>query len=570
MEDTPQSSTGEIVRVSPGTVPDSAAAAAPGQGGPLENTIVLATVVRLTETAAMASFGWKTEGQVPFAELAKIDGRPAVKVGDVFEVLVEQLGDDESQTLLSRTKAEKLRLWDALVARAADSAPVEGTVVARVSGGYSVDVGTRAFLPGSQADTRRLQDPDSLIGETLSFCVSEFDPRRGSIVLSRRALLEKERKARRQETLAKLVEGTILPGVVKTLTDYGAFVDLGGVDGLLHVSEISWGRVGHPRDVLEVGQQVTVKVLKHDAGAGKVGLGMKQLTEDPWATAAQKYPPGAQVAGRVAGFAEFGAFVALEPGLEGLVHVSEMSWTKRIKHPSQELAVGDTVKAVVLEIDATARRLALGMRQLQPNPWSTVHEQFPIGTVIRRKVRSVTEFGLFLGVTDGIDGLVHVSDLTWTGKVKHPADLFKEGEEVEAVVLSIDAENERFSLGIKQLKTDPWLALSTAHPSGSKLKGKVTRVVEFGAFVEIEPGIEGLVHVSELSEERVESAASVVKPGDEIEVQVLDIDARGRKASLSVRALAQATAEDYRALTERKEVRTTLGDVFGDKLGKLK
>lgn len=568
MESNPQSST-EMPVPDPVKAEAVATATTPAEAAPRvveEYAVVPATVVRLTATTAVVSFGWKCEGQVPFADFEKVDGKPAVKVGDAFDVLVESLGDQVEQSVLSKEKADKLRTWES-VARCGKGGQLPGTVVARCPGGYYVDIGMRAFLPSSQADVRRMGDPDSLVGETLTFGISEFDKRRGNIVLSRRMVLEKEQKARKQETLAKLAEGVDLPGVVRSLTDYGAFVDIGGLDGLLHVSEMSWGRVGHPREVLEVGQELTVRVLKYDAATGKVGLGLKQLQEDPWATAAQKYPPGTHVAGRVVGFAEFGAFLALEKGLEGLVHVSEISW-KRVKHPSHELRLGQEVKAVVLEVDARTRRIGLSMRQLEPNPWESLQGKYPVGTVLRRRVRGVTEFGVFLGLEDGIDGLVHISELSWEGNVKHPGDLYKAGDEVEAVVLDVDVENERLSLSIKQCKADPWLALAQSHPVGSKLKGKVTRLADFGAFVALSPGVEGLVHISELSTERVESVASAVKVGQELEVQVLDINARDRKVSLSVRALSEAHVEDYRDHLNQDGGRVSLGEVFGDKLRK--
>ncbi len=542
-----------------------AAEAAEAQG-PQEYTIVPAKVVRLAENAAVVDFGWKSEGQVPFTEFEKIDGKPQVKAGDTFEVLIESLGEGGGKLVLSKEKAEKLRLWDRMVELSKSGETVEGTVVARITGGYTVDVGMQAFLPGSHASTRRMGRPEALVGETLTFVISDFDQKRGKLVLSRKVLLEKEQQARRAETLAKIKEGAVLPGVVSRLTDFGAFIDLGGVDGLLHVSEMSWGRIGPPREVLKPGQEITTQVLKHDAEKGKISLGLKQLLEDPWKNVPQKYPPKTEVTGKVVGFADFGAFVQLEPGVEGLVHVSEMSWTKRVKHPSDELKLGEKVKALVLDVDPKNRRLGLGIRQLQENPWNTVAERYPAGTVLKRKVKSITEFGMFLEIEEGIDGLVHISELSWTSKVHHPSDLYKVGDEVEAVVLGVDVEHERFSLSVKQLTQDPWAELKKAHPPGSRLKGKVTRVTDFGAFVELQPGIEGLVHVSELREERVERPIDVVKPGEELEVQVLGIDTRDRKVSLSVKALSQAEMEDYREHMKETDAKTTLGDLFGDKL----
>ncbi len=547
---------------------DGAESAEGAGSGPRENTIVSATVVRFDEAAktVVVDFGWTAPGTVPLADFAKNEaGGPAVKIGDKVEILVEQLFDD-GKSVLSKEKAEKVRIWDAITEKCKKGGPVEGTVVARVTGGYSVDIGVRAFLPSSQADLRRTADPEGLVGEKFVFGVSQFDKRRGTIVLSRRALLEKELKAKKAETMARLAEGAVLTGSVKTITDFGAFIDLGGIDGLLHVSDLSWSRVGHAKEVLEVGQDVTVKVIKYDAEKGKIGLSLKALQEDPWATAAARFPVGAKVKGKVSGLADFGAFIALEAGLEGLVHVSQLSWTKHVKHPSHELKQGQEVEAVVLDLDTKARRLSLSLRALQENPWATLEERYPIGATVKGRVKNVTDFGVFLGVEEGIDGLVHVGDLSWE-RVKHPGELYKKGDEVEAVVLNIDVETERFSLGIKQLKGDPWGDLLHQHPIGSKLKGRVTRVVDFGAFLEIEKGIEGLIHVSELREERVENPNEVVKVGDELEVQVLDIDPHERKASLSVRALLRH-GDDYRDFMNRDVGRASLGEVFGDKLKK--
>lgn len=538
--------------------------------GPREYAVVPATVVRLEEDAAVVSFGWTAEGRVSFAQFEKADGKPAVKVGDQFDVLIEALGEAPEQIVLSKEKAEKLATWDQVMSLG-KGGQIRGTIAARIPGGFSVDIGMRGFLPSAQADVRRLGNPDALVGQTFDFTITELDKRRGNVVLSRRAILEKELAAKKEETLAKISEGAVLTGTVKTVTDYGAFVDLGGVDGLLHATEMSWGRMAHPREHVKTGKEVTVKVVKVDPNTGKIGLSLKALQPDPWTVVPKKYPARTEVTGKVVGFAEFGAFVELEPGIEGLVHVSEMSW-QRVKHPSDAVKMGEEVKAVVLEADLAQRRLRLGMRQLQPNPWSSMLEKYPVGTKLKRTVRNVTDFGVFLGIEEGIDGLVHISELDWEGKVKHPGDLYKVGDEVEAVVLDIDVENERFSLSVKQLQADPWQAALEAHPVGSKLEGKVTRIADFGAFVEIAPGIEGLVHISQLREERVESVASVVSVGDVIEVKVIDIRPRERKVSLSVRALTEeGGGEDYREhLAEEGNARTTLGDVFGDKLRKLK
>jgi len=540
------------------------------KGGELkENEIVRGTVVQLTKDYAVVDIGYKSEGQVPLQEFGLLEGKPNVKVGDAVEVLLESRENDTGMVVLSKEKADKMRIWDEISAACERDELVEGTIVGRVKGGLSVDIGVKAFLPGSQVDLRPIRNLDKLIGEKFKFKVIKFNKKRGNIVLSRRVLLEKERETLKKDTLQKLKEGAILTGIVKNLTDYGAFIDLGGIDGLLHITDMSWGRVGHPSEMLNVGDELRVIVLKFDPATERVSLGLKQIQEDPWAHAAEKFPAGTRVAGKVVSLTDYGAFIEMEPGVEGLVHISEMSWTKRVKHPSKVMAIGDQVNAVVLDVDAKAKRISLGMKQIEPNPWTLLEEQYPIGSVIRGQVRNVTDFGIFVGVQEGIDGLVHVSDISWTQRIKHPGDLYKKGDEVEAVVLNIDVENERFSLGIKQLHPDPWTELPTKYPIGSRVKGKVTKVADFGAFVEIEPGIEGLVHVSELRDERVENPRDVVKEGDELDVKVIDMDPHERKVALSVKA-ALHEGEDYREYmrNQQREGRASFGDVFGEKLGR--
>jgi small subunit ribosomal protein S1 len=542
------------------------------KGGELkENEIVRGTVVQLTKDYAVVDIGYKSEGQVPLQEFGLVDGKPNVKVGDAVEVLLESRENDTGMVVLSKEKADKMRIWDEISAACERDELVEGTIVGRVKGGLSVDIGVKAFLPGSQVDLRPIRNLDKLIGEKFKFKVIKFNKKRGNIVLSRRVLLEKERETLKKDTLQKLKEGAVLTGIVKNLTDYGAFIDLGGIDGLLHITDMSWGRVGHPSEMLNVGDELRVIVLKFDPATERVSLGLKQIQEDPWAHAAEKFPPGTRVTGKVVSLTDYGAFIEMEPGVEGLVHISEMSWTKRVKHPSKVMAIGDQVNAVVLDVDAKAKRISLGMKQIEPNPWTLLEEQYPIGSVIRGQVRNVTDFGIFVGVQEGIDGLVHVSDISWTQRIKHPGDLYKKGDEVEAVVLNIDVENERFSLGIKQLHPDPWTELPVKYPIGSRVKGKVTKVADFGAFVEIEPGIEGLVHVSELRDERVENPRDVVKEGDELDVKVIDMDPHERKVALSVKA-ALHEGEDYREYmrNQQREGRASFGDVFGEKLGRNK
>ena len=540
-----------------------------GKGELKENEIVKGTVVQVTKDYAVVDIGYKSEGQVAIQEFGLLEGKPNVKIGDPVEVLLESRENDTGMVVLSKEKADKMRIWDEISAACERDELVEGTIVGRVKGGLSVDIGVKAFLPGSQVDLRPIRNLDKLIGEKFKFKVIKFNKKRGNIVLSRRVLLEKEREELKKDTLMKLKEGAVLQGIVKNLTDYGAFIDLGGIDGLLHITDMSWGRVGHPSEMLNVGDELRVMVLKFDPATERVSLGLKQIQEDPWVHAAEKFPPGTRVAGKVVSLTDYGAFIEMEPGIEGLVHISEMSWTKRVKHPSKVMAIGDLVNAVVLDVDAKAKRISLGMKQIEPNPWTLLEEQYPIGSVIRGQVRNVTDFGIFVGVQEGIDGLVHVSDISWTQRIKHPGELFKKGDEVEAVVLNIDVENERFSLGIKQLHPDPWTELPTKYPIGSRVKGKVTKVADFGAFVEIEPGIEGLVHVSELRDERVENPRDVVKEGDELDVKVIDMDPHERKVALSVKA-ALHEGDDYREYMRAQQSagRASFGDVFADKLGK--
>jgi len=521
--------------------------------------VVEASVESVDDESALASFGEGRQGRIP----KKSFGAPAPKAGEKIRVLLENDGPDYA---LSHDKVERLRLWAAASLASEQGLLVEGTVVAKSSSGLSVDIGLRAFLPARQSGVERGADLEQLVGQKLVFGISKFDRRTGTVELARRALVQAERAERKKATMEKLREGAILEGVVKNLTDYGAFIDLGGIDGLLHVSDMSWSRVKHPRDLLSPGDEVRVQVLKYDAAAGKISLGLKQLEQDPFTAIAAKYPAGARVSGKITSVTDFGAFLELEPGIEGLIHVSEMSWA-RVKHPSHAMKVGDQVDAQVLEIDTTARKIRLGTKQLQKNPWELVEENYPIGTVIRSTVRSVVDYGLFVGMQEGIDGFVHVSDLSWTQRVRHPGDLYKVGDDIEVVVLNIDLENERISLGVKQAQENPWQLLADRHPSGSRFKGKVMRVTDFGAFIEVEPGIEGLVHVSELRDERVEHPGDVVQEGEVVEVRVLDVDPEARKISLSMRAMT--APDDYRQfMNDDKLGRASLGEVFGDKLKK--
>ena len=497
------------------------------------------------------------------------EGTILVKPGDSVDVLVEESEDHSGRVVLSKEKADRLLVWDEISrAYKADEA-VDGVVIARVKGGLAVDIGVKAFLPGSQVDLRPVRNLEQVVGQKLQFKIIKFNKRRGNIVLSRRALLETERQRLRLETLETLAPGQIVDGVIKNLTDYGAFIDLGGIDGLLHVTDMSWGRVNHPSELFNVGDEIKVKVLKFDPDSERVSLGLKQIQPDPWIDASMRYGIGRRIQGKTVSLAEYGAFVELEPGIEGLIHVSEMSWTKRIKHPSKVLSVGDEVEAVVLDVNEKERKISLGMKQIEPNPWSVIEETYPVGTKVMGTVRNITNFGIFVGLEEGIDGLVHVSDISWTEQVKHPSEKFKKGDEVEAVVLKIDKENEKFSLGIKQLEANPWNEILKKFPVGEEVSGEVTNVADFGAFVKLEEGIEGLIYSSELASERVDKPSDVVQAGQQVTALVTKVDPVEQKISLSIRALSdreQREALKKLSVQQSTSQTTTLGDLLAEKL----
>ena len=500
-----------------------------------EGTIVTGTIVRFTDDSVVVDIGHKSEGEIPKGEFKNAEGEITAVEGDQVEVYLDSFEDNYGEMVLSRERAEMLRAWDRISEAYNNDEIVEGHVVARVKGGLSVDIGVKAFLPGSQVDLRPVRNLDKLIGVNLSFKIIKFNKKRGNIVLSRRVLLEQDREKLRSETLGNLEENAVLKGIVKNITDYGAFIDLGGIDGLLHITDMSWGRINHPSQMFEVGQEIEVKVLSYDESRQRVSLGYKQLQTDPWLTVTERYAVDSRAKGTVVSLTDYGAFVEMEQGVEGLIHISEMSWSKRIKHPSKVVQVGDEVEVVVLAMDTENRRISLGMKQIEPNPWEIVKERYHEGDIIRGKIRNITDFGVFVGIEDGIDGLIHISDISWTDRINHPGDLFKKGDEVEAKVLQIDIENERFSLGIKQLTEDPWAAIAAELTTGAKGKGTVTKLTDFGAFVEIAPGIEGMIHNTELRDET--EAEDVVKEGDEIEFVVLSSDSEERRFSLSRKAL---------------------------------
>ncbi len=535
-----------------------------------EGEITKGRVIKVTKDFVVVDIGYKSEGQIPTHEFADERGQINLAEGDIVDVLVELKEDEDGTVLLSKEKADRLKIWDEISKACSEGEVVEGEIVAKVKGGLSVDIGVKAFLPGSQVDLRPVRNLEKLIGKRFKFKVIKFNKKRGNIVLSRRVLLETERATMREKTLAELREGIIREGVVKNITEYGAFIDLGGIDGLLHITDMSWGRVNHPSELFNVSDQVRVKVLKFDAETQRVSLGYKQLLEDPWATAAERFPVGSRLTGRVVSLTDYGAFVELEPGIEGLIHVSEMSWTKRVKHPSKVVNVGDNVEAAVLDIDTKQKRISLGMKQVEENPWTLVESKFPVGSRVRGQVKNITNFGVFVGVDEGIDGLVHISDISWTQRVKHPSDVFKKGDEVEAIVLKIDKENERFSLGIKQLEKNPWENIEGRYPVGIEVKGTVTSIADFGVFVQLEEGIEGLIYLSELSKERVEDPKKIVNVGDEVQAVVLKLEPGEQKIGLSIRAFDDKEAREAlkQVAAQQRDGGSTsrLGDVLREKL----
>jgi small subunit ribosomal protein S1 len=536
-----------------------------------EGEVVRGTVLSVDEDHVQIDIGFKSEGLVPTWEFMDDDGTVLVGPGDTVDVLVEESEDHLGRIVLSKEKADRLLVWDEISRAYKADEPVEGTVLSRVKGGLAVDIGVKAFLPGSQVDLRPVRNLEQVVGNKLKFKIIKFNKRRGNIVLSRRALLETERRKLRETTLETLAPGQIIDGVIKNLTDYGAFIDLGGIDGLLHVTDMSWGRVNHPSELFHVGDEIKVKVLKFDSDSERVSLGLKQIQPDPWIDASIRYPIGKRVSGKVVSLAEYGAFVELEAGIEGLIHVSEMSWTKRVKHPSKVVSVGDQVEALVLDVDERERKISLGMKQIEENPWSMIEQTYPIGTRVTGTIRNITNFGIFVGLEEGIDGLVHVSDISWTEQIKHPGEKFKKGDTVEAVVLKIDKENEKFSLGIKQLEANPWEEILKRYPVGGEVTGVITRVAEFGAFVELEQGIEGLIYSSDLSSERVEDPAEVVQPGQEVTALVMKVDPVEQKISLSIRAMTDKEQRDALkrlAVQQSQSQATTLGDLLAEKLAR--
>ncbi len=530
-----------------------------------EGEVVHGVVLAVTENEVIVDVGYKSEGIIPVDEFKDENGQITIKPGDAVDVLIEKTEDKEGYIVLSKEKAEKMKVWDDVERAYHERRVVTGRVIERVKGGLAVDIGVRAFLPGSQVDLRPVRNLDAYKGQELRMRVIKVNKKRGNIVLSRKAVLEEENAGKKRETLETLEEGKIVQGVVKNITEYGAFVDLGGLDGLLHITDMSWGRINHPSEVVAVGDETRVMVLKFDRDSERVSLGLKQLSADPWTTVQIRYPVATRVKGRVVSLTDYGAFVELEQGVEGLIHVSEMSWSKKVKHPSKILTVGQEVECQVLGIDQEAHRISLGLKQIESNPWMQLVEKYPVGSKIKGKVRNLTEFGAFVEVEEGIDGLIHISDMSWTKRVKHPSEVLKKGDTVEAVVLNIDAENQRLSLGLKQLATDVWDDFFKAHKVGDLVEGRIVRLTNFGAFVELAEGIEGLVHVSELDEKRIERPEEHFKPGDVHQMKIIKVNEGEKKVGLSIRAVkSDEYTRDYQAYKESSggSERSTLAEAF--------
>jgi small subunit ribosomal protein S1 len=525
------------------------------QGGDFgkEGEIVQGTVVAVQRDNVVVDIGGKSEGIIALSEFADAQGQTSVKPGDVIDVYIESRENDDGLVTLSKEKADKMKVWDEISSACERDELIEGTISQRVKGGLSVTIrgGVKAFLPGSQVDLRPIRNLDKLIGQTYQFKVIKFNKKRGNIVLSRRVLLEKERDEAKTRTLETLEEGKVVRGVIKNITEYGAFVDLGGIDGLLHITDMSWGRVNHPSEVFQVGDEVTVKVLKYNPETERVSLGLKQTQEDPWNHAEEAYPPGKKVQGKVMSITDYGAFVELEPGVEGLIHVSEMSWTKKVKHPSKLLEVGQELECQVLEVDAKAKRISLGLKQLEPDPWTIFTEKYHPGDKIAGKVRSLTDYGVFIGIEEGVDGMVHKSDISWTVKVNNPSDLYHKGDDVEAIILSINHDEKKVSLGVKQLFDDPWPTIFSEFPPGKVVGAKVLSTCDYGVFVRIRDGVEGLIPSNEVVEPKNEDGtARAFKQGDDLSAEIANIDTQDRRLTLSMR-VGEAEKETTSRVSER-------------------
>lgn len=524
--------------------------------------IVKGKVVQIDDDVVMVDVGYKTEGRMRLDEFLDDDGNSAVSVGDEIDVFVDRKKEDN--LTLSREKAVRMKAWNDIVKISGKGIPIMGTITKRVKGGLSVDIGVEAFLPGSQVDIRPVKNFDKYVGQTLELEVLKYDRKRNNVVLSRKAILERELEEQRAKILETMEEGKIVEGVVKNITDYGVFVDLGGMDGLLHITDMSWGRIRHPSEKFSRDDEITVKILSFDSEKQRVSLGLKQLTENPWNNVTENYAVGSMVDGKVVSIIDYGAFIEMEPGLEGLIHISEMFWTKKTKHPSKILSVDEVINVEILEIDPENKRISLGLKQTMANPWEVLKEKYPPGSVLNGKIKNITDFGIFVGIEDDIDGLVHISDISWKKRIKHPSEFYKRGQELDTVVLQVDAENKKFSLGIKQLGKNPWEELKEKYGVGSVVSGKVTNATDFGIFVEIEEGIEGLVHISELSNRRVKSSKDLYSPGDIVSAVIKNIDVDNQKVGLSIKDIETTSTEptQNQYVNNNEKVVSNLGEIL--------
>ena len=534
-----------------------------------EGEVVKGTIVSMNQDFAIVDIGYKSEGMVAVSEFVGDDGNIDIKSGDQVDVFIVKREDREGKPILSRQRALGVKVWVDVEEASKTGTIMSGKITDVIKGGYFVDIkGVKAFLPGSQVDLRPIKDMLSLIGKVYDFKVLSADRSKNNIVVSRRAILEAEREGKRREALDSMEEGQLVKGIVKNITNYGAFLDVGGIDGLLHITDLSWGRVNHPSEMLSVGDELDVKVLKFDREKVRLTLGLKQTTPDPWSIALDNYPVGTKVVGKVVSLMDYGAFVQIDQGVEGLVHISEMSWTKKIKHPSQVVNVDDEVEVIVLDVDKANRRISLGLKQVESNPWDILEEKYPIGTKVKGQVKSVTDFGIFIGFDEGIDGMIHVSDISWTKKVKEASELYKEGDDVEAVVLAIDRKNEKFSLGIKQLEENPWDQTIKSFKRGAVVKGKVTSITDFGIFIELAEGVEGLIRQSDFGSKGDVNPKDAFKIGDEVEAEVVKVNKQERRIALSIKALE--TNEEKRDIKEyvksQGEQSATFGDILKDTL----
>ena len=530
-----------------------------------EGNIVKGEVVKIGDEHVLVDVNFKSEGQIPVHEFRDVEGKLTVAVGDRVDVFVVRKNESEGTIILSREKAKRMKLFDRIEEVQEKNGTITGKIVRRIKGGYTVDLGgVEAFLPGSHVDLRPVPDMDALVGKEFDFRILKINRRRSNVIVSRRVLLEEDREKKRTELLSTLEEGQVIQGKVKNITEYGVFVDLGGLDGLLHITDMSWRRIKHPKELVSLNEELTLKVLNFDKDNQKVSLGMKQLVPDPWEAIETKYPEGQKFSGKVTNLVDYGAFVELEEGVEGLVHISEMSWTRKLRHPSQMVHTGDQVDVIILGVDPDKKRISLGMKQVNPNPWDVVAEKYPEGTVLEGVIKNITEFGMFIGIEDGIDGLIHVSDISWTKKVRHPGEMFKVGDTVRAKVLTVDKDNEKFTLGVKQLSEDPWANVPDRYPVGALVNGTVTNITDFGLFVEVEEGIEGLVHVSEISQKKIKSPSELFKEGVEIQAKVIHVSADERRLGLSIKQLKveeeRKTPKEFRS--SGSEAGTNLGELL--------